>query len=109
LERGLGSAALPGVEKMLSETVTLAAATGGDQLPRADAARWLRQRAAGRIRITEFGRHHHQALIIASTQGWAAVPPLVGGHLAFTLRRYDISDAQDPENGDWPIHVIETE
>ena len=50
-----------------------------------------------------------QALIIATTQGWAAVAPLTTGHLGFTLRRYDAAGAQDPDHGDWLIDVIEAE
>lgn len=94
---------------MLAERVALAAPTGGEQLERAAAARWLRQRATSRIRIIDFQRHQHQALIIASTQGWSAVPPLAGGQLGFTLRRYDARGAQDPEHGDWLIDAIEAE
>jgi 1,4-dihydroxy-2-naphthoyl-CoA synthase len=94
---------------MLVETVALAAPTGGEQLERSAAARWLRQRATGRIRITDFQRHQRQALVIATTQGWAAVAPLTGGGLGFTLRRYDASGAQDPDHGDWLIDVIEAE
>src|SRR6266542_2238583 len=85
VERVLGSAALPGIEDLLVETVALAAPTGGEHLARAAAARWLRQRATGRIRITEFQRHQHQALIIATSQGWATVratvAPLTTGQL----------------------------
>ena len=94
---------------MLVETVALAAPTGGEQLERAAAARWLRQRATGRIRIVDFQRHQHQALVIATTQGWAALAPLTGDRLGFTLRTYDASGAQDPDHGDWLIDVIEAE
>ncbi len=103
------TAALPGIEDLLVDTVALAAPSGGEQLPRAAAARWLRQRAPGRIRITEFQRHQHQALIIAMTQGWAAVAPLTTSQLGLTLRRYDATGAQDPEHGDWLIDVFEAE
>jgi hypothetical protein len=65
-ERVFRNAALPGVESMLVETVALAAPTGGEQLERSAAAGWLRQRATGRIRITDFQRHQHQALVIAT-------------------------------------------
>src|SRR5712691_4361056 len=54
LERVFRNAALPGIETMLVETVALAAPTGGEQLDRAAAARWLRQRATSRIRIIDF-------------------------------------------------------
>ena len=108
-EQVFRSAALPGVESMLVETVVLAAPTGGEQLERAAAARWLRQRATGRIRITDFQRHQHQALVIATTQGWAAMVPLTGGQLGFTLRRYSTAGDQDPDHGDWLIDVIEAE
>ena len=84
-ERVFRNAALPGIENMLVETVALAAPTGGEQLDRAAAARWLRQRATSRIRIIDFQRHQHQALVIASTQGWAALAPLTGAGLGFTL------------------------
>src|SRR5262249_32918682 len=69
----------------------------------------LRQRATGRIRVVEFQRHQHQALIIASTQGWAALAPSSTNELGFTLRRYDAAGAQDPEHGTWQIDVIEAE
>jgi hypothetical protein len=108
-ERVFRNAALPGLESILVETVALAAPTGGEQLERAAAARWLRQRATGRIRIIEFQRHQHQALVLATTQGWAAMAPLTEGGLGFTLRRYDASGAQDPDHGDWLIDVIEAE
>ena len=108
-ERVFRDAALPGLESMLVETVALAAPTGGEQLERAAAAGWLRQRATGRIRVIDFQRHQHQALVIATTQGWAALPPLTGGGLGFTLRRYDASGAQDPDQGDWLVDVIEAE
>ena len=109
VERVLESAALPGIEDLLVETVALAAPTGGEHLPHAAAARWLRQRATGRIRITEFQRHQHQALIIATSQGWAPVAPLTTGQLGFTMRRYDAAGAQDPEHGAWLIDVLEVE
>ena len=47
--------------------------------------------------------------MIASTGGWSVVAPLTTGSLGFTLRRYDSSGAQDPDNGDWRIDVIEAE
>jgi hypothetical protein len=59
--------------------------------------------------VVEFQRHQHQALIIASTQGWAALAPSSTSELGFTLRRYDASGAQDPEHGAWLIDVIEAE
>ena len=109
LEGVLGGAALLGLEDMLGETVALAAPTGGDHLARSAAARWLRQRATEHIRVVEFQRHQHQALIIASTQGWAALAPSSTNELEFTLRRYDAAGAQDPEHGTWLIDVIEAE
>jgi hypothetical protein len=109
LEGVLGGAALLGLEDMLGENVALAAPTGGDHLARSAAAKWLRQRATGRIRVVEFQRHQHQALIIASTQGWAALASSSSNELEFTLRRYDAAGAQDPEHGTWLIDVIEAE
>jgi hypothetical protein len=85
------------------------APSGGDQLPRAGAARWLRQRATGRIQVVEFQRHQHQAQIIASTQGWRAVAPLSSNQLGFTLRRYDAAGTQDLDHGDWLIDVFDVE
>lgn len=107
VERLVGSAALPGVEDLLMDTVALATPSGGDQLARAAAARWLRQRATGSIRIVDFQRHQHQALIVATTQGWAALAPSTTSELGFTLRRYDAAGTQDPEHGTWRIDVIE--
>jgi len=109
LEGVLGGAALFGLEDMLGTTVALAAPTGGDHLARSAAARWLRQRATEHIRVVEFQRHQHQALIIATTQGWAALAPSSTNELGFTLRRYDAAGAQDPEHGTWQIDVIEAE
>jgi hypothetical protein len=94
---------------MLVETVALAAPNGGEQLPRVAAARWLRQRASGRLRVVDFVRHQHQALIIATTQGWMAIAPLSTNELGFTLRRYDAAGAQDPDNGDWQIDTLEAD
>jgi hypothetical protein len=106
-ERVLDNATLPGVEALLSDMVALAAPSGGDQLSRATAAGWLRQRATARIRLTEFQRHQHQALVIASSQGWSTMAPLTTTELGFTLRRYDASGAQDPEHGTWLVDVFE--
>jgi len=109
LEKVLRSAALGGLEDILVETVALAAPSGGEQLPRATAARWLRQRASAQLRIVQFERHQHQPLIIASTQGWRALAPLSSSQLGFTLRRYAPSGAEDPDHGDWMIDVFEAE
>jgi hypothetical protein len=76
--------------------------------PSSTAIWWLRQRATGRIRVVEFQRQH-QALIIATTHGWARSPPSSTNELGFTLRRYDAAGAQDPEHGTWLIDVIEAE
>ena len=108
-ERVLGSAALPGLEAILLDTVALAAPSGGEQLSRAAAARWHvadQWRADG---ATDFERHQHQALIIAATQGWAPIAPLSTSELGFMLRRYDGTGAQDPDNGDWLIDTLEAE
>jgi hypothetical protein len=109
LERVLRGAALPGLEDILLETVALAAPSGGEQLTRPAAARWLRQRATGRIRVRDLQRHQHQALITTTTEGWAPVAPETTGELGFTLRRYDAGGSQDPEHGSWLIDVIEAE
>jgi hypothetical protein len=100
---------LPAIEDLLLETVALAAPTGGDQLTRATAACWLRQRATNRIQVIQFERHQRQALINASTRGWSAITPLTSSQLAFTLRQYDAAGAQDPDEGQWLIDVLEAE
>jgi len=61
------------------------------------------------LRLVQFDRHHHQALIIATTQGWAAVPPLTSEQLMLTLHRYAASGEQDSEHGEWLIDVFEEE
>jgi hypothetical protein len=109
VEKALASPTLPAIEDLLLETVALAAPTGGDQLTRATAARWLRQRATDRIQLIQFERHQHQALINANTRGWSAIAPLTSSQLAFTLRQYDAAGAQDPDEGQWLIDVLESE
>ena len=109
VEKALASSALPGIEDLLLERVALAAPTGGDQLTRATAARWLRQRATARIQVIQFERHQHQALINANTRGWSAIAPLTSSQLAFMLRQYDAAGAQDPDRGKWLIDVLEAE
>ena len=109
VEKALASPTLPAIEDLLLETVALAAPTGGDQLTRAAAARWLRQRATARIQVIQFERHQHQALINANTRGWSAIAPLTSSQLAFMLRQYDAAGAQDPDRGKWLIDVLEAE
>jgi hypothetical protein len=109
VEKALAGPTLPGIEDLLLETVALAAPTGGDQLSRAAAARWLFQRATARIQVIQFECHQHQALINANTRGWSAIAPLTSSQSAFTLRQYDAAGAQDPDRGKWLIDVLEAE
>jgi hypothetical protein len=109
LERALSSPALPGIEDLLLDTVALAAPDGGQMVPRAAAARWLRERAQRGVRLIQFERHHHLPLIVTSSVGWLAKPPLARGRLGLNFHRYAASGVQDPEHGAWKIDTITVE
>lgn len=109
LERAMSSSVLPGVEELFLDQVAVSSAIGGERLGRDQAVSWLRQRAGPGLRLSQFERHHHVALLVAQTEGWPSTPPIVSGRVGFSLHLYDAAGRQDEERGSWKIDAITAE
>jgi hypothetical protein len=109
LEHIIATSELAGIEDLLLDQVAISSPDGSEQLGRDQAAVWLRRRAGPGLHLTQFERHHHAALLVAQTEGWAGTPPIVIGRVGFAFHLYDPSGRQDDERGRWKIDVVTVE
>ncbi len=109
LERAIRTAGLVGIEELLLDEVAISSPDGGERLNRDQAASWLRRRAGPGLRLSQFERHHHVALLVAQTEGWPNTPPIVSGRVGFSFHLYDAAGRQDDERGSWKIDVVTAE
>ena len=100
---------LPGVERLLLDHVSLSTAQGGSVLDNGEAAAWLRDRAAGGIKVTRLERGTQTVMLQVVSEGWPHTDPIEQGRVSFSLRRYDANGRPDEEGGEWQIDVIQAE
>jgi hypothetical protein len=109
LEQALSAPALPAMEDLLSGTIVITTYFTNETLDQGAAAEWLRQRAGPALHLKQLQRHHHVAVLAATTEGWAP-PTLPGaGCLTFYFHRYAPAGEIDEDAGDWKIDVIAVE
>jgi hypothetical protein len=106
VQAAVATAALPDLESLLLDHVSLSTSDGGQVMDTSQTAAWLRDRASDTIKVTRVDRGSQSVMLQVLTQGWANRPPVDQGQLSFSLRRYDSNGRPDEENGDWKIDVI---
>jgi hypothetical protein len=109
MEQAVASPALPGVEGLLLDHVSLSTAQGGSVMDNGHAAAWLRDHAGPGIKVTQMERDTQTLVLQVLTDGWPTKDPVQLGHVSFSLRRYGATGRPDEEVGDWKIDVIEAE
>ncbi|MCA1644414.1 MAG: hypothetical protein LC797_02730 [Chloroflexi bacterium] len=107
MEQTVGSAALPGVEALLLDHVSLSTAQGGEVMDTSQAATWLRDHAGSNITVARLDRSTQSLVLQVLTNGWPAKDPIQQGQVTFSLRRYDANGRPDEDRGEWKIDVIE--
>jgi hypothetical protein len=109
LDQMVGNPALPGVEALLLDHVSLSTAQGGSVMDSSQAASWLRDRTGPGIKVSRVEPGTQSLVLHVISEGWPNKDPIEQGRVSFSLRRYDPSGRLDDENGDWKIDVIEAE
>jgi hypothetical protein len=109
VEQAVASPALPDMESLLLDHVSLSTAQGGSVMDNAEAAAWLRDHAGPGLKVARFERDTQTLMLQVLTSGWPIKDPVQQGNMSFSLRRYDTSGRPDEEHGDWKIDVIEAE
>jgi hypothetical protein len=108
MQRVVATAALPGIERLLLDRVSLSTPAGGQVLERAEAAQWLRDHAGPGIQVARVEPSAQTMLLEVSTQGWPNDEPLEQGVVTFNLRRYGDNGRPD-EMGEWKVDAIGAE
>lgn len=106
LEAALASPELPGIESLLFQNVSVASADGGLQLPAAEAAQWLRERAGPGLRVRSAERSVLAVALQVPTSGWPSSPSAPTGNVLFTFHRFNPQGQQDEERGEWKVDVV---
>ncbi len=106
MEQIVASPDLPGVEGLLLDHVSLSTAQGGSIMDAPQAAAWLRDHAAGGVKVTRLDQDTQTQVLQVLTDGWPTRDPVQQGHVGFSLRRYDASGRPDEDLGTWKIDVI---
>jgi hypothetical protein len=107
MEQTVASPDLPGVEGLLLDHVSFSTAQGGSVMDSGHAAAWLRDHAAGGIKVTRLDRGTQSLVLQVLTDGWPNKDPIQQGEVIFSLRRYDANGRPDEEKGDWKVDVID--
>jgi len=109
-EQILSSPALPGIQDLLLDHVSLSTQQGGSIMDSAEAASWLRDHAGPGIKVGQVTRGTQDVMLLVLSQGWPDKDPVQNGQVIFSLRRYDANGRQDDSGGgDWRIDVIEAD
>jgi hypothetical protein len=108
MQRVVATAALPGIERLLLDRVSLSTPAGGQVLERAEAAQWLRDHAGPGIQVVRVEPSSQTMLLEVSTQGWPNDEPIEQGVVTFNLRRYGANGRPD-EMGEWKVDAIGAE
>jgi hypothetical protein len=109
-EQSLGSPALPGIENLLLDHVSLSTQQGGSVMDSSEAAGWLRDHAGPGITVGQITRGTQDVMLLVLSQGWPDKDPVQNGQVIFSLRRYDANGRQDESgSGEWKIDVIEAD
>jgi hypothetical protein len=109
MEQTTASPALPDIDGLLLDHVSLSTPQGGSVMSSADAAAWLRDHAGPGIKLNRLERGTQSLMLQVISDGWPAKDPIQQGVVTFSLRKYDASGRQNDETGDWKIDVIDAE
>ena len=108
MRQATASPALPGIEDLLLDRVSLSTPNGSQVLDRAEAARWLRDHAGPGIEVDRVEPSSQTMLLEVLTHGWPSTDPIDEGVVTFNLRRYGAGGRPD-ESGEWKVDAIGAE
>jgi hypothetical protein len=110
IEQSVNTPALPGIDGLLLDHVSLSTQQGGSVMDSSAAASWLRDRAGPGIKVSQVTRGTQDVMLQILTDGWPQKDPIQNGQVIFSLRRYDANGRQDESGGgEWKIDVIEAD